>query len=145
MPTTPTSIIADPFDQQLQYVASVLVRDLSGTGDAYGKNSPTFSTIATGVKCAVIFQSVPADREFLAKSKEGIAFRKVLLRPWYVDASPDGSWVPQHVYNGTTYNTKPLSHAHWLLINSENYDIYEVRNPGWQNHHFEALCRLIEV
>jgi hypothetical protein len=44
-----------------------------------------------------------------------------------------------------TYNTQPLSHLHWLLINGENYDIFEVRNPGGRNHHVEALCRLIEV
>ena len=143
--STPTSIIADPFDLLLNLTATVQVRDLAGSGDAYGKNSPTFSTVATGIACAIGLLSVGTDREYLAKSKEGIAFRKVLLRPWYQDASPDGSWVPYHVVSAVTYNTEPLSHDHWLLINGENYDIFEVRNPGGRNHHFEALCRLIEV
>ena len=145
MSITPTSVLADPFDQLLNLIASVLVRDLAGTGDAYGKNSPTFTTIATGIPCALGLLSVGTDREFLAKSKEGVAFRKVLLRPWFQDQSPDGSRVPYWVYQTVTYNTQPLSHLHWLLINGENYDIFEVRNPGGRNHHVEALCRLIEV
>jgi hypothetical protein len=142
---TPTSVLADPFDQMLNAVATVMQRDLAGTGDKYGKNSPTFSTVGAPLPCRVGILSVGTDRELLAKSKEDIAFRKVLLRPWFVDQSPDGSHQPNHTVGGTTYNTQPLTHNHWFQINGEMYDIFELRNPGLLFHHFEALCRVIEV
>lgn len=145
MPTTPTVVVADPFDQLLNQVASVMARDLTGTGNAYGQNSPTFSTLATNVPCRFATLSVGSDKEFLAKSKEDIAFRKVFLRPWFQDQAPDGSHVPNHVIGATTYNTQPLTHDHWLEIAGEMYDIFELRNPGGMNHHLEALCRIVEV
>ncbi len=143
--STPTSVLANPFDQMLNSVASVLARDLTGTGNKYGANSPTFTTLASGVACRVGILSVGTDRELLAKSKEDVAFRKVYLRPWYQDQSPDGSSLPNWVYNSVTYNTQPLTHDHWFLIDGENYDIFELRNPGLLYHHLEALCRIIEA
>ena len=143
--STPASVIADPFDLSLNSGSSVLARDLTGTGNGYGQNNPTFSTLATGVACRVGILSVGTDRESLAKSKEDIAYRKVFLRPWYQDAAPDGSYLPNHVVGATTYNTEPLTHDHWLQINGEMYDIFELRNPSGLNHHLEALCRIVEV
>jgi len=137
--------VGDPFDALLNQVAAILSRDAPGSGDKYGQNSPVFATIASGVKCRyATLSQVPTDEEFLAKSKEAIAFRKVYLRPWFADASPDGSYQPNHVYESTTYNTEPLTHDNWLQINGENYDIFELRNPGGLYHHFECLCRVIE-
>lgn len=146
--STPTIPIADPFDQLIaaaDTVANILARDLAGSGNAYGVNNPSFTTLFTGWPCRVGILSVPADKEFLAKSKEHIAFRKVLMRPWFQDQSPDGSYQPDHVYNSVTYNTEPLTSDNWLQINGENYNIFELRNPSLLFHHFEALCRVIEV
>jgi hypothetical protein len=146
--STPTIPIADPFDQLLaaaKTTATVMQRDLAGTGDGYGLNSPSFTALATGVPCRVGILGVPPDKEFLAKSKEHIAFRKVLLRPWFADPSPDGSYQPNHAVGATTYNTEPLTGFNWFLIDGEMYNIFELRNPSFLFHHFEALCRVIEV
>lgn len=146
--STPTIAIADPFDQLLaaaETTLAVMARDLTGTGNKYGLNSPSFTSLALGVACRVAILNVPSDREFLAKSKEHIAFRKVFLRPWFQDPSPDGSYQPEHVYESVTYNTKPLTSDHWFQINGEMYNIFELRNPSLLFHHFEASCRVIEV
>lgn len=118
----------DPFDSLLNQLASVLVRDVSGS-DAYGQANPSFTTVATGIPCRVSTLSVGTDREYLAKSKEDIAFKKVYMRPWF-----DGGG-------------KPLTHDHWLEIvvngNDNMYDIFEIRDPGGMGHHLEVLCRLV--
>jgi hypothetical protein len=143
--STPTSVIADPFDSLLNQVATVMARDLAGSGDAYGQNSPAFSALASNVACRLSTLAVPPDLQFRARSEEDIAFRKVILRPWFQDPAPDGSYVPNHGVGATTYNTQPLTPEHWFQINGEMYDIFELRNPGGMNHHLEASCRVIEV
>lgn len=144
MPTTPTSAIVDPFDLMLNKVGVIKERTTSGYG-GYG-GTPSLSTVGATAKCRyATLASVPTDIEFRSKSKEAIAFRKVFLRPWFVDQSPDGSYEPSHVIGPDTYNTQPLRPTHWLLIENEMYDIYELRNPGGLYHHFEACCRVIEV
>jgi hypothetical protein len=132
----------DPFDSLLNQTASVMVRDVSGA-DGYGQANPAFTTVATGVPCRISTAAVPSDKEFLAKFKMDIAYKKVLLRPWFLDPAPDGSYVPNHVVGATTYNTEPLTHDHWFQIDGQNFDIFELHNPGGMNHHLEAWCRLI--
>jgi hypothetical protein len=118
----------DPFDSLLNQLATVMVRDVSGA-DGYGQANPTFSTIATGVPCAVDIDKVPSDKEFLAKSKEAIEYKMVFMRPWF-----DGSG-------------NPLSHDHWLQItvngNTNMYDIFQIHDPGGLGHHLEVECRLL--
>jgi hypothetical protein len=143
--STTAIAIGDPFDSLLNATLAVLERDLAGSGNAYGLNNPSFTTLFEGWPCRVATMAVPPDREFLAKSKEHIAFRKVFLRPWFADQSPDGSYQPNHVIGATTYNTEPLTSDNWLLIAGENYNIFELRNPGLLFHHLEASCRVIEV
>lgn len=133
-----------PFDLLLNKLAAVMTRDVSG-GDGYGQADPSFATVATGVPCRISTASVSSDMEFRAKSKEDIAFKKVFLRPWFLDPSVDGSYAPNHVVNGVTYNTQPLTHGHWLQIDGDMYDIYELHNPGGLDHHLEVLCRMVLV
>ncbi len=117
----------DPFDLLLNQLANVLVRTSSSAG-GYG-GTATFTAVATGVPCRVATDNVPTDVEFLAKSKEGIAYKKVFMRPWF---DSDGN---------------PLSHDHWLQIdvngNTDMYDIFQIHDPGGVGHHLEVECRLI--
>lgn len=146
----------DPFDGMLTTTADVLART-AGFGDSYGLSDPSFSTLDTGVACRVQMGSgVQRGKEDRAKSKVTISYAEVFMRPWFEDKSPDGSFVPYAVFNGTTYNTRPLSHEHWLRIpsstalNSNNeavpgdlYDITDIDNPGFANHHIEVWCELV--
>jgi hypothetical protein len=108
----------DPFDALLTTTADILTRDTSA-GDSRGISSPVFTTIATAIACRVTAdQAAPRGMELRAKSKQNVAFRQVFMRPWFLDASPDGSYIPNAVVGGTTYNTQPLTHDHWLRIPS---------------------------
>lgn len=149
---------ADAFDAQLNNTADVLVRDTS-SGDKRGMSSPAFTTIASAVPCRVAEgNAIPRGKELIAKSKVAIAYREVFMRPWFLDPSPDGSYVPYHVVFGVTYNTKPLTHDHWLLVpsasarNSNNqatpgeyYDVFDIDNPGIAHHHLEVWARVVEI
>ena len=119
---------SDPFDLLLNNVATIMTRSTAG-GDGYGQNSPNFTPVATNVPCRVDTDLVPKDKEFLAKSKEAIAYKVVLMRPWF-----DGSG-------------NPLTHDHWFQItvggNTNMYDIYQIHDPGGIGHHLEVECRLI--
>lgn len=148
---------ADPFDAQLTSTLDVLIRDTS-VGDERGISDPTFTTLATGVRCRVAMgKGVEKGKERVSKDKVTIAYREVFLRPWFLDPSPDGSYVPYTVVNAVTYNTKPLTHNHWLLVPSstslnsnnepipgEEFDIQEVNNPGFAHHHLEVSCILVQ-
>ena len=148
----------DVFDALLNTTADILVRDTS-SGDKRGMSSPAFTTVATGILCRVAEgKEVPRGKEELARSKIAIAYREVFMRPWFLDPSPDGSYIPFWVHSGTTYNKQPLTHDHWLLIPSatvrnsnnqatpgENYDIFDIDNPGLANHHLEIWSRLVQV
>lgn len=147
---------SDVFDTLLTATADILTRG-TGSGDKRGISSPAFTTVASAIPCRVsVNHGVPRGQEELAKSKLALAYRKVFLRPWFADAAPDGSYIPFWVYEGTTYNTQPLTHDHWLLVPSQSvlnansqpatgvyYDIYEIDNPGNANHHLEAWCRVV--
>jgi hypothetical protein len=146
----------DPFDVGLTTTADILSRDIS-IGDKRGLSDPAFTTIATGWPCRVASgKSAPKGKEDRAKMKLAIAYREVFMRPWFLDPSPDGSFVPYTALSGTTYNTQSLSHYHWLLIPSstalnlnnepvpgELYDISEIDNPGLAHHHLEVSCELV--
>ena len=148
----------DPFDALLTSTADVLLRNVSA-GDKRGISDPAFTTIATGISCRVAANKVaPKGKEDRAKYKLALAYREVYLRPWFLDPSPDGSYVPYTVAGGITYNTQPLLHTHWLLIPSstalnsngesipgEYYDIEEIDNPGLAHHHLEVMCELVLV
>ena len=153
----------DPFDATLFLTLDVLIRT-PGSGDGYGLAPTGFETLATNVPCFVASGStVGKGKELRAKSKETIAYREVFMRPWYLDPSPDGSYVPYWVVDGTTYNTKPLTHEHWLLVPSsaalnangqatpgEYYDVFDVQpiydteNPAAVVHHLEVWCQLVQ-
>src|ERR1035441_3080184 len=149
---------SDPFDATLISTADVLIRGISG-GDAYGKAQASFTALTTAVPCRVTMgTSVGKGKELLAGAKEGLIVREVFMRPWFQDPSPDGSYVPSTVVGGVTYNTKPLTHDHWLLIPSQSvlnrngqavpgeyYDIVDVQNPNLSNDHLEVWCRSVEA
>jgi hypothetical protein len=147
---------ADPFDAFLISTMDILERDTSA-GDKLGMSSPAFNTVASGIACRVGMGKVaPKGKEERAKSKLAMAYREVYLRPWFSDPSPDGSFFPYTVVSGVTYNTKPLTHDHFLQIPSassvnannepvpgELYDIDEINNPGLAHHHLEVSCQVI--
>lgn len=147
---------ADPFDSMLNTTLDVLTRN-DALGDEYGLGDPTFFPLAFGLPCRVLMgQSVPKGKEMRGKSNLTITYAKVFMRPWFEDQAPDGSFVPFAVVNGTTYNTRPLSHEHWLRIPSETtlnengqatpgdlYDITDIDNPGMANHHLEVWCEKV--
>jgi hypothetical protein len=149
---------SDVFDALLNTTADILTRDTSA-GDKRGISSPAYTTVATGILCRVAEgKEVPRGKEELAKAKVAIAYREVFMRPWFLDPSPDGSYIPNWVSSGVTYNTKPLTHNHWMLIpsatvkNSNNqatpgeyYDIFDIDNPGQANHHIEVWSRLVQT
>ena len=148
----------DAFDGQLNTTADVLIRD-TASGDKRGMSNPAFITLASGILCRVSEGTgTPRGRELRAKSKIQLDFREVFMRPWFLDPSPDGSYIPYNVVSGTTYNTQPLTHDHWLLIpsasvlnsNSEAtpgdmYDITDIDNPGLENHHLEVWAQIVQV
>jgi hypothetical protein len=147
---------ADPFDALLTSTADILSRDTS-VADKRGMSDPTFTTIATGIPCRVgVGKAASKGKEERSKTAIAIAYREVYMRPWFLDPSPDGSFVPYTVVGGFTYNTVPLTHNHWLLIPSstavnsnnqpipgEEYDILEIDNPGLAHHHLEISCELV--
>jgi hypothetical protein len=147
---------ADPFDAQLTSTLDILSRD-TASGDKRGISDPTFTTIATGIPCRVAEgKTAQKGKEVRTKSTVALAYREVYMRPWFLDPAPDGSFVPFTVVSGITYNTKPLTHNHWLLIPSstavnsnrepipgEQYDITEIANPGLAHHHLEVSCEVV--
>ncbi len=147
---------ASLFDVLLNTTADILTRDTSGD-DKRGMADPTFTTVATAVACRVSTDKiVPRGKEERAKAKLNVAYREVHMRPWYLDPSPDGSYIPYWVSGGVTYNTQALTHDHWLLIpsatvkNSNNqatpgqmYDVMSIDDPGNMHHHIELLCQVI--
>lgn len=146
----------DPFDAMLTTTLDVLARNTT-TSDDYGLSDPTFIPLDTGIPCRVSMSgAVPKGREMRAKSKVTVTYAEVFMRPWFEDPAPDGSFVPYAVVSGTTYNTRPLSHEHWLQIPSSTalnsngqavpgdlYDITDIDNPGFANHHLEVWCELV--
>jgi len=134
--------VADVFDAQLDKLANVLTRSTAG-GDKYGLADPSYTTVATAVPCHLSTGSVGTDKELLAKAKEAIAYKKVFLRPWFLDPAPDGSYAPNHAIGATSYNTKPLTHDHWFQIDGVMYDIFQIHNPAGKDHHLEVWCRLV--
>ncbi len=148
---------ADPFDYELTSTLDILTRD-TASGDERGISDPTFTTVATGVKCRVsVGKGVTKGKEESAKSNIALAYRMVYLRPWYLDASPDGSFVPFATVNNITYNTQPLTHHHWFLVPSstavnsnnepipgEQYDIQEIEDAGLVHHHLAVTCLVVQ-
>lgn len=146
----------DPFDAMLTTTADVLARNIT-VGDEYGASDPTFIPLATGLSCRVSMSgAVPKGKEGREKSNVTVTYSVVYMRPWFEDQAPDGSFSPYVVVSGITYNTRPLTHEHWLLIPSsaalnsngeavkgEMYDIADIDNPGFANHHIEVWCELV--
>ena len=133
----------DAFDAQLNQTCNIMVRN-QGAGNSYGVSSPNFVTIATGVLCRVALGRGRA-KEWKEQKKIAKNYRIVYMRPWYADQAPDGSFLRNHVVGGTTYNTQPLTHDHWLQFIGQNYDIMQVENPGEVDHHLEVYCELVLV
>jgi len=148
---------ADAFDALLTSTLDIMTRDTS-EGDKRGFSAPEFTTVATGIPCRVgVGKATTKGKENVAKDKVSIVYREVFLRPWFLDPSPDGSYVPYTVVGGITYNTKPLTHNHWFLVPSstavnsnneaipgEQYDIQEIDNPGLAHHHLEVECIVVQ-
>jgi hypothetical protein len=118
----------DPFDLQMNQVATVMTR-VASTAGGYG-GTASFTNLTPTWPCRVAEDSLPSDKEFLAKSKEGIAYKKVFGR-LYVDS-----------------NGNPLNHDHWLQITmdgtTKNYDIFQIHDPGGMGHHLEVECRVVD-
>lgn len=147
---------ADPFDGMLTTTLDVLARNVS-VGDDYGLPDQTFIPLSTGIACRVSMSGpVPKGKELRGKGNVTLTEAVIYMRPWFEDQAPDGSFVPYTVVSGTTYNTRPLTHDHWLLIPSstalnsngqavpgEYYDISDIDNPGFANHHIEVWCELV--
>lgn len=152
----------DPFDILLTQTMDVMERD-TAAGDDRGLSDPTFTTVGSAVPCRISTAKklVGSGKEVLARMKEAIAYREVFMRPWYADPDPDGSVQPFVVTNGTTYNTQPLTHDHWLLTPSQSIlnangeptpgmqlDIFEIDplcNQDGSLHHLEVWCRVVLV
>lgn len=113
----------DAFDALLISTATIM-RKSETTADSYGVGDPTFITVATGVPCRV---SANGGKQYNKEKKSSIQQRTVFLRPW---TDPDLNI--------------PLSHEHWFTIDGELYDIQYVKNPSRLNHHFEAVCNMVE-
>ena len=120
--------MTDPFDLLMNQVATVMTRTTSAPG-GYG-GTASFTNLTPTWACRVAEDSVPTDKEFLAKSKEGIAYKKVFGR-LYLDS-----------------NGNPLNHNHWLQITmdgtTKNYDIFQIHDPGGMGHHLEVECRVVD-
>jgi hypothetical protein len=146
----------DPFDTLLTTTFDVLTRDTTGD-DKRGMASPAYTTVASNIACRLMEASgTPRGKKERAKAKTAFMYHAVFMRPWFLDPSPDGSYIPYWVDGGTTYNTKPLTQDNWLLIPSasvENsndqatpgsyYDITDIENPGGANHHLEVWCQVL--
>lgn len=120
--------VTDPFDLLLIDTAQVMTRTSSSPGGYGGTQS--FNAVGTPVPCRVSTGAAGVGKEFRAKAKEDIYFRRVFMRPWY---DPDEN---------------PLNHDHWLQVtdkdgNQTMYDIFDILNPGGLNHHLEVWCRIL--
>ena len=142
-----STIISDPFDLLLKHSADILVRNASGE-DKRGMADPTFTSVFTGWPCRdTTGKSIKRGREWFAQSKKAIIYHEVFMRPWYVDQSPDGSFQPNYVFGATTYNTQPLLHEHWLALNGEKHDIWEIDkvwNQDGSMHHLEVWTQVVQ-
>jgi hypothetical protein len=115
--------MTDAFDDTLDSLADVLTKE-TGTADDYGVSTHNFVTISSGVPCRVSLGRGRA-REDKSDKKTALNYREVFMRPYF---DPQGN---------------KLSHNNWLRINNQLYDVYQVDNPGEQNHHFEVWCTLV--
>lgn len=116
--------MSDAFDALLISTASVLKRS-EATADSYGIGDPTFVVVGTNVPCRV---SRMSGREFRVGKKDAIRTNKVFLRPW-----------------SDPVTHEKLNHNHWFLIDGEYYDIQHVDNPSRLDHHYEAVCNIVEI
>jgi len=119
-----STAVTDPFDLLLIDTAQVMTRTASSAGGYGGTQS--FTPVGAPVKCRVSTGAAGVGKEFRAKSKEDIYFRRVFMRPWCDPSS------------------KPLTHDHWLQIDGVMYDIFDILNPGGMNHHLEVWCRILQ-
>lgn len=116
----------DAFDAALTKLADVLERG-HGAADDYGVSAVTFTTVSPAqVPCRVSLGKGRA-KESKAGTKTARNYRCVFMRP---------------VSNlSGTYAT--LNHDHWLRIDGQLYDIFQIDNPGDMDHHLEVWCELI--
>jgi hypothetical protein len=120
----------DAFDQSLTAVCSVMVRDAGVTCDAYGTADPTFTTLATGIPCRVSLGKGRA-REWKSGKKIAVNYKCVFMRPFFEPISG-----------------LPLGPHHWLQVTSaeyatpQNYQIFQIDDPGLLQHHLEVWCEL---
>lgn len=116
----------DLFDEQLKSLATILIRGV-GTADSYGVAPPELTTVATNVPCRVsLGRGRP--KELKAEKKIAENYKCVFMRPWFADPPT---------------NSQPLTHNHWLEINGQLYDIFQIDDPSLLGHHLEVWCELI--
>lgn len=137
--------MTDPFDAMLISSATVLVRDIADTADAYGTSDPTFSNATPGsgsgfggttlnsvnpAPCRVALGKGKV-KEFKSDKKVAVNYREVFMRPWY---DSTGKLIGPH---------------HWLQISGVDgtsilYQIIQVDNPSGLNHHLEVWCEIYQ-
>lgn len=123
---TPSSFVFnDPFDEWMNKTCEIL--ENQGTADSYGQKSnqvQSFPTIAT-VPCRVSTDAIGRPHEFKVEKKSSLAYSRIFMRP---PVLPGGAKLDSH---------------HWLKIDGDFYDIFEVENPAGLDHHYEVIAELI--
>jgi hypothetical protein len=117
--------LPDPFDSLLN--ADCFILENQGGVDSYGQKSDqvrTFATIAV-IRCYVSTDAPGRPHEFKTDTRQSLDYARVFMR---VPSLPDD---------------EPLTTHHWLKIDDDYYDIFNILNPGMLNHHLEVICELI--
>lgn len=112
----------EAFDATLNKLADILIRPAGG--DAYGAQSNELVVVGTAVPCRVSLGKGRA-KELKTPLNAARNYREVFMRP-FTDASGN-----------------KLSRKNWLRIDGQIYDVYQVDNPGEEDHHYEVWCELI--
>lgn len=116
--------MSDAFDDMLTDQCDVFVRSTSG-GDKYGVANAAFIQVnASPVPCYASLGKGRA-KEWKQDLKIAKNYKCVFMRP-FVDT-----------------NGKALSHEHWLKINGQMYDVFQIDDPGLLGDHLEVWCELV--
>ncbi len=98
-----------------------------GAIDAYGQRSnqvQDFVVIAT-VPCYVSTDAPGRPHEYVVEKESSVDWTRVFMRP---PALPGG---------------EPLTPHHWLRIENELYNVFNILNPGLLDHHYEVVCKVV--
>lgn len=116
----------DPFDNLLNKTCAILKNQ--SAKDGYGQKSAQprdFTTILDNVRCRISTDAIGRPKEFKVEKKSSLSYVVIFMRP---PALPGGAKLTPH---------------HWLKIEGQFYNIFEVKNPGGLNHHYEVISELV--